>query len=191
MSSIERDLNEYLFYEFGEEGDLSSVSETWPFRLRPIGNIEGRMVYEFDADEPFFALAEPSFDLVIKSGMSVDDLALHFIGSDWIRDQSPVSLEESRPGDESVPSGLERRRMLEELGRQATGDPGATVLEGLFLRRGARYLGLFGVPNESEAVIGGLDTPLRVGHAGASPWRRLAWGVGQWIRSKRLDQDAG
>ncbi len=149
------------------------------------------MVYEFDDDVPFFALAEPSFDFLPKGGMSVDDLALQFIGSDWIMAQDPVGLEESRPGDETVPSGLERRRTLEELGRDVTGDPGATVLEGLFLRRGARYLGLFGVPNETEAVVGGLDTPLRVGHEDCSAWRRLAWGIGQWIRSKRLDEDAG
>lgn len=188
---LERDLNQYLFYEFGMDEEESSISETWPFTLRPVGNIAGRTVLEFDDDEPFFALAEPSFDFLAKQGMSVDDLALQFMGSDWIVAQDPVSLEESRPGDDSVPSGIERRRRLEELGSHVTGVPRAEVLEGLFLRNGRRYLGLFGVPDELDAVVGGLDTPIRVGHARCSAWRRLAWGVGQWIRSKRRDDDAG
>ncbi len=191
MDSLKRDLNKYLFYEFGMDGDESSISETWPFTLRPVGNIEGRTVLEFDDDEPFFALAGSSFNFLPKQGMSVDDLALQFVGSDWIAAQDPVSLEESRPGDDSVPSGIERRRVLAELGSHATQVPRAEVLEGLFLRSGRRYLGLFGVPNELEAVVGGLDTPIRVGHARCSAWRRLAWGVGQWIRSERRDDDAG
>ena len=187
MGSLELDLNKYLFYEFGVDGEESSISETWPFTLRPVGNIEGRTVLEFDDDEPFFAFAGPSFNFLPKHAMSVEDLALQFVGSDWIAAQGPVSLEESRPGDDSIPSGTERRRVLEELGNHATGVPRAEILEGLFLRSGRRYLGLFGVPNELEAVVGGLDTPIRVGHARCSAWRRLAWGVGQWIRSKRQD----
>jgi hypothetical protein len=93
-------------------------------------------------------------------------------------------LEESRPGDDVVPSWIERRRVLEELGSHATGLPRVEVLEGLFLRSGRQYLGLFGA-NELDAVVVGLDTPIRVGHARCSAWRRLAWGVGYWIRSKR------
>ena len=61
--------------------------------------------------------------------------------------------------EDSVPSGIERRRALEELGRHATGDPRAEVMEGLFLRSSRKYLGLFRIPNELEAVVGGLDTP--------------------------------
>lgn len=50
--------------------------------------------------------------------------------------------------------------------------------EYLFLRNSRQYLGLFRVPNELEAVIAGLDTPIRVGHDRCSSWRRLTWGVG-------------
>ena len=123
--------------------------------------------------------------------MTFDDLALQYVGGDWLEAQDPVSLEESRPGDDSIPSGIERQRALEELGRNVTGDPRAEIMYGLFLRNSRRYLGLFRVPNESEAVIGGLETPIRVGLDECSAGRRLAWGVGQWIRSQRERSDAG
>ena len=182
MSSIEHELNDYLFLEFGMEEDEGVVSETWPFTLRRLGEIGDKIIFEFDDGDPFFAIGGPCLDVLPKGGMTFDDLALQFAGAEWISAQNPVDLEESRPGDDSCPSGIERRRALEELGRHATGDPGAEVMYGLFLRSNRQYLGLFGVPNELEAVIGGLNTPIRVGHDGCNSWRRLAWGVGQWIR---------
>ncbi len=72
-----------------------------------------------------------------------------------------------------------------ELGRHATGDPRAEIMNGLFLRKSRQYLGLFRVLNELEAVVGELDTPISVGHDRCSAWRRLAWGVGHWIKSQR------
>jgi hypothetical protein len=192
MGSIERELNEYLFLEFGmEEEEEALISESWPFNLCRLGEIGDKVIFEFDDDdEPFFAIGEPYLGLLPKNGMTIDDLALHFVGSDWIAAQDPVSLEESRPGDDSIPSGIERRRALEELGRHTTGDPRAEVMEGLFLRNSRQYLGLFRVPDELEAVIGGLDNPVRVGHDRCSAWRRLTWGVGQWIKSQRLKESA-
>lgn len=186
MGSIERDLNEYLFLEFEMEGDEISISETWPFSLRRLGEIGARVIFEFDDDdESYFAISGPYLDFMPKNGMTIDDLALQFVGSEWIAAQDPVSLAESRPGDDSIPSGIERRRALEELGRHVTGDPRAEIMSGLFLRNSRRYLGLFRSLNELEAVVGGLDTPLYVGHDHCSAWRRLAWGVGQWIKSQR------
>ena len=184
---IERDLNAYLFLEFGMEEEESSISETWPFSLSPLGEIGDRVIFEFvDEDEPYFAIGGPYLDFLPKCGMTIDDLALQFTGSDWIAAQDPVSLEESRPGDDSIPSGIERQRALGELGRHATGDPRAEILEGLFLRNSRQYLGLFRIPNELEAIVGGLNTPIRVGYYSCSACRCLAWGVGQWIRSQRL-----
>jgi len=186
MGSIEHDLNAYLFLEFGMEGEETSISETWPFSLRRLGEIGVRVIFEFDDDdEQYFAISGPCLDFLPKNGMTIDDLALQFVGSEWIAAQDPVSLAESRPGDDSIPSGIERLRALEELGRHATGDPRAEILSGLFLRNSRRYLGLFRVLNELEAVVGGLDTAISVGHDRCSAWRRLAWGVGQWIKSQR------
>jgi hypothetical protein len=188
MGTIERDLNAYLFLEFGmeEEGEETSISETWPFSLRRLGELGVREIFEFDdADEPYFAIGGPCLDFLPKSGMTIDDLGLQFLGYEWIAAQDPVSLAESRPGDDSIPSGIERLRVLEELGRHATGDPCAEIMSGLFLRNSRRYLGLFRVPNELEAVVGGLDTPISVGLDRCSAARRLEWGVGQWIRSQQ------
>jgi len=186
MESIERELNAYLFLEFGMEEDETSISETWPFSLRRLGEIGARVIFEFDDDdEPYFAIGGPCLNVLPKHGMTLDDLALQFAGSEWVAAQDPVSLEESRPGDDATPSGIERQRVLKELARDATGDPRAEIMYGLFLRKSGQYLGLFRVPNELEAVIGGLDTPIYVGHDPCSAWRRLAWGVGRWIKSQR------
>src|SRR5262245_1276569 len=116
MESIERDLNNYLFLEFGfEEEEETLISETWPFSLRRLVEIVVNVIFEFDDDDvPYFAISGPCLEFLPKSGMTIDDLALQFVGSKWIAAQNPVSLAESRPGDDSVPSGIERRRALEE-----------------------------------------------------------------------------
>jgi hypothetical protein len=156
MESIERDLNAYLFLEFGmEEEAETSISETWPFSLRRLGEIGVRVIFEFDDDdEPYFAIGGPCLDFLPQNGMTIDDLALQFVGSEWIAAQDPVSLAESL-GYDFIPSEIERRLALEELGRHTTGDPHAEILEGLFLRNSRQYLGLFRVLNELEAVVGG------------------------------------
>lgn len=60
MESIERDLNAYLFLEFGMEGEETSISETWPFSLRRLGEIGVGVIFEFiDNDEPYFAISGP------------------------------------------------------------------------------------------------------------------------------------
>jgi len=47
-----------------------------------------------------------------------------------------------------------------------------------------RYLALFGKSGAQEAVLAGLpDTPpIVVPFPRASPWRRLGWGVGKWLK---------
>ena len=48
------------------------------------------------------------------------------------------------------------------------------------------YLELFRRPDAEEAVIAGLpDAPaILVPFPLASAWRRLAWGVGQWLKQQ-------
>ena len=95
MDSIERELNAYLFLEFGIEGDDDAISETWPFSLRRLGEIGVNVIFEFDDDdEPYFAISGPCLDFMSKGGMTIDDLALQFAGSEWIAAQHPVSLED-------------------------------------------------------------------------------------------------
>jgi hypothetical protein len=66
MGSIERELNEYLFLEFGmEEEEEALISESWPFSLRRLGEIGDKLIFEFDDDdEPFFAIGEPYLGLL-------------------------------------------------------------------------------------------------------------------------------
>jgi len=93
MGSIEHDLNAYLFLEFGMEGEETSISETWPFSLRRLGEIGVRVIFEFDDDdEQYFAISGPCLDFLPKNGMTIDDLALQFVGSEWIAAQDSVSL---------------------------------------------------------------------------------------------------
>jgi hypothetical protein len=89
MGSIERELNEYLFLEFGmEEEEEALISESWPFSLRRLGEIGVRVIFEFDdADEPYFAIGGPCLDFLPKNGMTIDDLALQFVGYKWIAAQ--------------------------------------------------------------------------------------------------------
>ena len=184
MENLERELNEYLFLEFDLEGDESLISETWPFKFRLLGEVANLTVFEFDDDEPYFALAgSNSLDFMAKAGMTLDDLQLQRTGSQWIADRDPVDLQTSMPGEASVPPGLERQKALESLGERALGGSGVKVLEGLFLRAERRYLGLFGRLDEEDAFVVGLSaTPLLVKFPDASVWRRLAWGVGAWLQ---------
>jgi len=184
MENLQKSLNDYLFYELDVEGDESLISETWPFNLRLIGEAPGLTVFEFDDDEPYFALAGKSLDFMTKAGMTFEDLVLQHHGASWIADRDPVDLAMSILCEPSVPSALERRRALEALGADALSGRPAEILEGLFLRRERQYLGLFGLPGESDAFVVGLSpTPINVSFPNASVWRRLAWGVGMWLQA--------
>jgi len=186
MSSIERELNAYLFYELGfdDETDESRVSDSWPFRLRRITTIGDDPVFEFEDDQPYFAVVTGGLNFFPKAGMEVGDLPLQFNGSRWIAARVPVSLELSMPGDPAVPSGLERRRELESLGSLVLPGRAVEILEGLFLKSEHRYVGLFQANGESEAVIGGLPRVISVPFPKAAAWRRLAWGVGRWLHDQ-------
>jgi len=183
MDDIRRILNEYLFHECDVEGNESLISETWPFELRAVGQVRDLTVFEFDNDEPYFALAGESLNFMPKAGMTFRDLLLQDAGAKWIGAREPVDLATTVLGDPSVPSSLERRAALEALGTQALEAKEVQILEGLYLRTERRYVGLFRRSKEEDGMIAGLSSsPTRVGFSGASAWRRLAWGVGDWLQ---------
>ncbi|HET9714023.1 MAG TPA: hypothetical protein VFP64_19210 [Pyrinomonadaceae bacterium] len=190
---MKKRLNDYLFLEFGfddEEEDESQISEDWPFALREVGQVPGLTVFEFEDDgDSFFALEGPALDFLPKAGMTFEDLVLQRSGSAWISARDPVDLSMSMPGHESVPSGLERRKALQSIGAQVLAGKEPEILEGLFLRKESRYLGLFRAAGDQTAVIGGLPGPskLEVLFPDASPWRRLAWGIGAWLRNTTVE----
>ena len=181
VESLRRSLNDYLFYELDVDGDESLISETWPFDLRLVGRTSDLTVFEFDDDEPYFAVAGRSLNVMGQAGMTFEDLVLQHAGASWIDARDPVDLELSMLGEASVPSALERRRALEALGAEALSGRQVEILVGLFLRRERKYLGLFRLPGEQDAVVVGLPTLINVSFPEASVWRRLAWGVGMWL----------
>ena len=186
MESLRKSLNEYIFLEFGmdDEGeDESKISEEWPFVFREVGRIPGLTVFEFDDDEPYFAIGEPVLSFFAKAGMTWDDLLLQHAGAGWIYAREPVDLEMSMPGNPRVPSGLERRKALQSLGATLLGGKDPEILEGLFLVKERSYLGLFSAPGDQTAIIGGLpdETMVEVQFPDASSYRRLAWGIGLWL----------
>jgi hypothetical protein len=185
MSTLERDINEYLFHEFGLDldGGEERISDAWPFVLSKVGEHDGMIVFEFDDGEPFFAFAGESLNFLPKAGMTFEDLCLQRAGGRWIGARDPVDLATSMPGDPGVPSGLDRQAAIRALGEGALPSSELKVLEGLFLRAEQRYIAIFEQAGDDAAVIVGLSaTPMQVPFAGASPWRRLAWGVGRWLQ---------
>jgi hypothetical protein len=186
MDDLKTEVNAYLFMEFGVDGDESKVSENWPFELEMLLETPDLTVFEFQADEAYFALADESLNFLPQAGMSVDDLLLQRSGARWIGARDPVDLSAVRLGDPVVPSTVERRRRVEALGADVF--PGETVkiLEGLFLRTEQRYLALIGRSATEEAAIAGLpETPaIPAPFPLASAWRRLAWGVGYWLKQQ-------
>jgi len=195
VEDLRKSLNEYLFHEFALdlEADESKVSATWPFQLREVGRAADLIVYEFEDEQPYFALAGRSLNYLPKAGMTFDDLVLQDAGSKWIGARDPIDLSMSKPGDDAVPSGLERRRALEELGAKALPGEQVDILEGLFLRTDNRYLALFKGSAAAQATVVGIPSwpNVVVGFPDASAWRRLAWAVGRSIRSTGATGSAG
>ena len=180
MADDRRRVNEYLFHEMGLDGDPSTISDTWPFQLHPIGEVGDEPVYEFEeAGEVYFAFGE-RVRFLPKAGMDLGDLAAQARGSLWIAAREPISLADSRPGDLRVPTAIERLAALQALAR-SSGGRDATVLEGLYLARERQYLALVQGPEHGQAIVAGLPKAVTVSHASASAWRRLAWGVGTWL----------
>lgn len=187
LGSLERSLNEYLFFEFGkgDEADEARISDSWPFALRRLDDRCGEPVFEFDDDEPYYALVQGAYWFTRKAGMDLDALRRRLAGAAWIAERDPIDLATSRPGDADVPSLLERRRNLEALGAAAFPDREFVLHDGVFLVAERRAIGLVGVAGASDAVVVGLSQPIVVPFPAASSSARIAWGVGRWLDDAR------
>ena len=191
MHDLKTQLNEYLFMEFGVDGDESNVSEGWPFQLQTVLDTPDLVVFDFHEDgEAYFAVADEALDFMPQAGMTVEDLLLQRRGGAWIGERDPVDLTVVRLGDPAVPSTSERRRRLEALGTDALSGKNVTILEGVLLAGEQRYLGLYETGVDGEAVIVGLPEtpPIHVPFPHASAGRRLAWGVGQWLKQQNATE---
>jgi hypothetical protein len=184
-----KDVNEYLYYEFGIDGDESSISENWPFHLHSVGSLQLRgertEFYEFTDDETDYYAQEGFF--FPKAGMALDDLYLQDLGQQWLGEQRPVDLNTSIIGDDQVPTVIERRRNIEALATKALGDGTVfNVVEGLFLRKTGSYLALLEIHALDNAVVIGTDlNPISVGFPDASSYRRLSYALGKFLQDEK------
>ena len=199
MDDEKREVNEYLFYEFGfdtePDSDAAAISDSWPFELREVGMVSSlagqRRVYEFtDEGEEYFAFGRNHFSVLPKAGMTLDDLRLQERGSAWIGRRDPVGLNTVLIGDDTVPPTPERRAAIERLAAGQFANPTALrVLEGLFLRATGSYLALVEDTASNEARALGTDIAARpVGFPAASAWRRLVVAVGGMLEDGSLTE---
>jgi hypothetical protein len=186
--STKRDINLYLFYEFGlaDDEDEAKVSDVWPFVLHETSD---PTIYEFsDGHETYFLATRAALAFYPAAGMTITDLQVQQQGARWIGARDPIDLETSRLGIGQSPPVAARRMAIEELIVYAFGSGRSfRIIEGLFLLREQRYIALIEDDETKQSFIIGNDTPPQsVGFPEASPWRRLAVGVGEMLRTGRL-----
>jgi hypothetical protein len=192
MSELKARVNEYLFNEFGAgstEFDRARISVDWPFVLAEGGPLHacGKdwQLFRFtDGSEEFYALADGHMTFLPVAGMQAGDIALQLEGTHWIAANEPVGLDTVGGLEADIPSLAERREKTAALANLAAGGAGGIVLEGLYLVRRREYLVLARRADEERAHIVGDRIRLRnIPYAAASPWRRLAVGIGKLVRA--------
>ena len=193
MASKE-DINLYLFYEFGVEGEETGVAEDWPFELRQVGRITAGQyesdVFEFSYDgERYFTLDLDGLTFYPAEGITLEQLEQQEAGSKWIGQHEPVDLNTARIGDDSVPRTPERRAAILDLASQSLNTPpdNVRILEGLFFRNAQTYLALVQKRDTGENyVVGSNLEPYQVASPQYSEWRQLSLAVGEMLRTGKL-----
>ena len=193
MASKE-DINLYLFYEFGLEGEETDVSEEWPFELRHVSRITAGQyesdVFEFTYEgDRYFTLDLDGLTFYPSEGMTIEQLEQQEAGSIWIGQHEPVDLNTARIGDDAVPRTPERREAIMALASRSLNTPSDNIriLEGLFLRNGQSYIALVQKRDSAENyVVGNTFAPYQVGSPQDSEWRRLSLAVGEMLRTGKL-----
>jgi len=192
---MRKQLNEYLFYEFGfdlEEENVNKISENWPFILEEAGMIEAgdktEYVFIFEHEgEKSYAIYGRALDFFPIAGMNLTDLRRQFIGATWIASKKPINLSVVRPDDPIIPSTSERRRRIEELARIIDSCKSVRILEGLFLKVTNEYIGLVQFSEEQAAhVVGDKIRVRNVPFHEASASRRLSIAIGKMIEDGKL-----
>jgi hypothetical protein len=187
------EINRYLFFEFGVEGEEDQVSDTWPFELRFLDVIElddeQIKVFHFTEDtDEYFVLDGNALDFQPTGGMSLDDLRVLLLGSKWIGRRDPIDLNTARIGDELVPPTPIRRAAILEIIEKSFGkDHTVRILEGLFLREQGQYLALVQDELSSQIfVVGSNIAPYPVRLIEGLGSRLLSIGVGEMLSKHYL-----
>lgn len=184
MSELRLKMNEYLALEFAID---VTPSENLPFVLTLTHQDPDLVIFEFEENEPFFAIESTNcLEYIPKSGMTVQDLLTEYMGSGWIADREPVSDDTVVIGDPLVPPLSERRanfgRFAAEEGRSHPEN--WQVIESVFLRSATKYLGLVGQPGLDHAwIIGTGLAPIKVEFPQALASRRIAFGIGKALQT--------
>jgi hypothetical protein len=181
--NMKRELNGYLFFEFGCEGEESQVSDSWPFDLKEVGLIEDEHVFEFESGgEEFFAFYGRSIRYEPKDGADLELLARQIRGAHWIGSRGPVDLDTSRGEHSVIPMIPVRRSKIEDLARALgrAGDP--KILEGLFLEESREFLALVEFPGEDVVHVVGDSVQIPdIPRSPVSPWKLLSRAVGSRV----------
>jgi hypothetical protein len=193
---MKKELNEYLFLEFGldtEGEDISRVSNDWPFQLEQLDEIElpdgdTTYVFRFESDgELLYAIAGRSMTFFSSSGIDLPNLRRQILGSAWIADRSPIDLNTSRGEHLVIPRVPDRRKRIESLTRDLDPTRPFTILEGLFLESAREHLALVRFDGDDDAhVVVDKIRMKNIPFQEASPWRRLAIGIGTLIERGQL-----
>jgi hypothetical protein len=189
--SVEKEINAYLFYEFGydaESYDEEKVSENWPFTLELLETLdvdgEAIQIFRFINDNEWhYALYGSVLNYYPVDGVELKYFKYQLAGSSWIAKRNPITLEHVVLGDPKIPSTKERVAAIKKLAaRLRKGD--CRILEGLFLKRTGEYLSLIEFKEEDVAHVVGTNITLRgIPFPNASTSRRLAIGIG-WLLAK-------
>lgn len=195
MPPTKRDVNEYLFHEFGFDTEPSgerTIADNWPFELAELGMVdaggESWRVFGFaQADEEFFAVANGAMNFLPREGMDIDALAMQLEGQCWIGDQDPVDLARTEGPESDTPPVPERVAAIEALVAELDSAASFEILDGLYLKRRKEYLAFVQDRASGRCHIVGDRVRLRnIPFPQVSPWRRLAIGIGKIVRAGLL-----
>ena len=194
IRTVKQKLNQYLIMEFGVDADGGTrpATDSWPFVLSPVGRIASGPgepdVYRFELEEPYLVLDIGSPHCYPVAGMSLPDLELQFSGASWLATREPIDLSTSATGLLGVPSIPERREAVTSLVTASFGTEASfKILECVYLRKNMHYYSLVEMADSKKVfLIGSGITPLEVKFPMASSWRRLACGVGEYLRQGKI-----
>jgi hypothetical protein len=184
----------YLYHEFAVKGHENRVSASWPFKLREISSLvkrrsNARLFVFNDSRDTYLVEAGHSYSFWIAGGMSIEDLRLHTLGTEWISEHRPVDLDTPMPTDLGIPSVIERYQAIQEIALHTVDRIGhVQILEGLFFPGEEHYLALVeDLATGRRLIVGSGIAPQRVKHSDQAPWRQLYMAIGEMLQNGELN----